>query len=120
MTLVPTADAQTDLGEEMRKLQELAEAPVTPSTFPSGASAVSPTIAGTPGPALSGVLANTEGLSAFEQIIKLREVRHDGILAKQRKILEKILLRLDWIQPTDCHAFCAGTGGHARGGETRR
>ena len=71
LDLVPAEEAQTDLGEEMRKLQTLADTPVTP-----GAAAVSPTIfAGTPGPALSGVLANTEGLSAFEQIIKLREVR---------------------------------------------
>ena len=74
MALVPAEEAKTDLGEEMQKLQALADEPVTP-----GASAVSPTIyAGTPGPALSGVLANTEGLSAFEQIIKLREVRHNA------------------------------------------
>lgn len=75
MSLVPAEQSRTDLGEEMRRLQALADEPVTPSTFTPGASAVSPTIAGTPGPALSGVLANTEGLSAFEQILRLREVR---------------------------------------------
>ena len=73
MKLVPTEETQPDVGEELRKLQDLADAPVTAPAFSPGA--VSPTIAGTPGPHLSGVLANTEGLSAFEQIIKLREVR---------------------------------------------
>merc|ERR1711968_434691 len=74
MTLVPAEEGRTDLGEEMRRLQALAEAPETPSAAAAAAAAVSPTIAGTPGSTLSGVLANTEGLPAFEQIIKLREV----------------------------------------------
>lgn len=72
MSLIPVEDSGADLGAEMRRLQALAEAPMTPSTFTPGASAISPTIAGSP--ALSGVLANTEGLSAFEQILRLREV----------------------------------------------
>jgi len=76
VALVPVDDPVSDLTEEMARLRQLADAPVTPSpsTFTPGAHMVSPTIAGSP--ALSGVLANTEGLSAFEQILRLREVRH--------------------------------------------
>lgn len=90
MHLVPAEEGRTDLRQEIGRLHDLANAPVTPSI---GASAVSPTIAGTPGSTLSGVLANTEGLPAFEQIIKLREVGQKWIVDTQGKTVERKLSR---------------------------
>ena len=107
VALVPVDDPASDLTEEMARLRQLADAPVTPSpsTFTPGAHMVSPTIAGSP--ALSGVLANTEGLSAFEQILRLREVRHPPA-----SVSASLHARCALTRPGS-----AGPGVDARGGE---
>ena len=107
VALVPVDDPASDLTEEMARLRQLADAPVTPSpsTFTPGAHMVSPTIAGSP--ALSGVLANTEGLSAFEQILRLREVWHPPA-----SVSASLHARCALTRPGS-----AGPGVDARGGE---